>query len=146
MHEQKSAPRFSTTVMKTENNVLHYLISLPNFPQRSISEFDLIYVNFSSWIWGSKLTKPFLTTQHFKHISSELGCFLKGHSCSVCLCVSGCYSASENSCIMSSVAQEEFSNAGENDLDDALRVILACAWRLLNLHHKLALCSFRGTP
>ena len=58
-HEQKSAPRFSTAVMKTENNVLHYLISLPNFPQRSISEFDLIYLKLSSWIWENRLTKLF---------------------------------------------------------------------------------------
>ncbi len=52
LQDQSPASRLSTTVIKTENNVPHYLISLDDFPQRSILEFGLINLNFSLWIDG----------------------------------------------------------------------------------------------
>ena len=52
------------------------------------------------------------------------------------------YLACKNSCVMSSLALFELSNAGENNPDNVISVISDCICRLLNLHYQLAVWSF----
>lgn len=45
---------------------------------------------------------------------------------------------------MKSATFSTISNVGENNLDDVIRVSLACIWRLKSLHYNLAVCSLKN--